>query len=137
MVKYTCMYQEVFVMDIDKKTQYGTINITLDAVAAVAGNAATECYGVVGMSSRHSIKDEINELLKKENYSKGVYVKKNSKGLIEVDIYIVVGYGLRITEIISSVQKTVKYALERAFNVNLSAVNVYVQGIKRLEGLDK
>ena len=124
-------------MDIDKKTQYGTINITLDAVAAVAGNAATECYGVVGMSSRHSIKDEINELLKKENYSKGVYVKKNSKGLIEVDIYIVVGYGLRITEIISSVQKTVKYALERAFNVNLSAVNVYVQGIKRLEGLDK
>jgi len=87
-------------MDIDKKTEYGTINITLDAVAAVAGNAATECYGVVGMSSRRSLKDEINELLKKENYSKGVYVKKNPKGQIEVDIYIIVSYGLRITEII-------------------------------------
>ena len=125
------------VMDIDKKTQYGTINITLDAVAAVAGNAATECYGVVGMSSRRSIKDGINELLKKENYSKGVYVKKNAKGQIEVDIYIIVSYGLRITETISGVQKTVKYALEKAFNLKLSAVNVYVQGIKRLEGLDK
>ena len=124
-------------MDIDKKTEYGTINITLDAVAAVAGNAATECYGVVGMSSRHSLKDEINELLKKENYSKGVYVRKNPKGQIEVDIYIIVSYGLRITEIISGVQKTVKYAIEKAFNVKLAAVNVYVQGIKRLEGLDK
>ena len=50
-------------MDIDKKNQYGSINITLDAVAAVAGNAATECYGVVGMSSKRSIKEEINELL--------------------------------------------------------------------------
>lgn len=116
-------------MDIDKKTQYGTINITLDAVAAVAGNAATECYGVVGMSSRRSL----NELLKKENFSKGVYVRKNAKGLIEVDIYIIVLYGLRITEIISGVQKTVKYSLEKAFNVKLAAVNVYVQGIKRLE----
>ena len=124
-------------MNIDKKTEYGTINITLDAVAAVAGNAATECYGVVGMSSRRSITDEIYELLKKENYSKGVYVRKNAKGLIEVDIYIILSYGLRITEIISGVQKTVKYALEKAFNVKLAAVNVYVQGIKRQEGLDK
>ena len=124
-------------MNIDKKTEYGTINITLDAVAAVAGKAATECYGVVGMSSRRSLKDEIYELLKKENYSKGVYVRKNAKGLIEVDIYIILSYGLRITEIISGVQKTVKYALEKAFNVKLAAVNVYVQGIKRQEGLDK
>ena len=124
-------------MDIDKKTEYGTINITLDAVAHVAGNAATECYGVVGMSSRRSLKDGINDLLKKENFSKGVYVKKNAKGLIEVDIYIIVSYGLRITEILSGVQKTVKYALEKAFNLKLAAVNVYVQGIKRMEGIDK
>ena len=119
-------------MDIDKKTQYGTINNTLDAIAAVAGKAATECYGVVGMSSRHSIKDEINDLLKSENYSKGVYVHKNSKGLIEVDIYIVVSYGLRITEIVSAVQKKVRYELEKTFNIKFAAINVYVQGIKNI-----
>lgn len=77
------------------------------------------------------------ELLKKENYSKGVYVRKNSKGQIEVDIYIILSYGLRITEIISGVQKTVKYAIEKAFNLKLAAVNVYVQDIRRHEGLDK
>ena len=115
-------------MDIDKKNQYGSINITLDAVAAVAGNAATECYGVVGMSSKRSIKEEINELLKKENYSKGIIVKKNK----EVDVYIVVGYGLRITEIVSAVQKKVKYELERTFDIKFSAINVYVQGVKNI-----
>ena len=118
-------------MDIDKKNQYASINITLDAVAAVAGNAATECYGVVGMSSKRSIKEEINELLKKENYSKGIIVKKNKEGL-EVDVYIVVGYGLRITEIVSAVQKKVKYELERTFDIKFSAINVYVQGVKNI-----
>ena len=56
---YTLLIWGGMHMDIDKKNQYGSINITLDAVAAVAGNAATECYGVVGMSSKRSIKEEI------------------------------------------------------------------------------
>lgn len=118
-------------MDIDKKTKYGVINITSDAVAQVAGNAASQCYGVVGMAEKKSIRSEINELLKIENYNKGIFVKK-VKDSFEVDIYIVVGYGLRITEIVSAVQKKVKFDLERAFNMNFAAINVYVQGVKNL-----
>ncbi len=117
-------------MDIDKKTQYGTVNISLDAISQVACEAATECYGVVGISSKHSLKEEINEILKKENYSKGVYVRKNSKGQIEVDIYIVVCFGIRITETITTVQKKVKYDLTKTFNLKSVVVNVYVQGVK-------
>ena len=120
-------------MDINKATKFGSINITLDAISAVAGKAATECYGVVGMSRRHSLKDEINELLKTENFSKGVYVHRNSKGLIEVDIYIVVGYDIRITEVVSAVQKKVRYELEKTFSIKFSAINVYVQGVKNIE----
>ena len=83
------------------------------------------------MSSKRSIKEEINELLKKENYSKGIFVRKAKDGL-EVDIYIVVGYGLRITEIVSLVQKKVKYELEKTFDLKFSAINVYVQGVKNI-----
>ncbi|MDD6302426.1 MAG: Asp23/Gls24 family envelope stress response protein [Bacillales bacterium] len=119
-------------MDIEKNTKYGSINISLDAIAQIAGKAATECYGVVGMSKKNSLKDGISELLNIENYSKGVYVKKNNKGLIEVDIYIVMGYGLRITEAIAQVQKRVKYELEKNLNIKFSAVNVYVQGVKNI-----
>jgi uncharacterized alkaline shock family protein YloU len=118
-----------FNMDIDKKTQFGVINITSDAIAQVAGNAASQCYGVVGMAEKRSIRNEINDLLKKENYNKGVFVTKR-KDSFEVDIYIVVGYGVKITEIASAVQKKVKYDLEKTFNMPFAAINIYVQGIK-------
>ena len=36
-------------MNIDKQTQYGGINISIEAIGTVAGNAATECYGVLGL----------------------------------------------------------------------------------------
>ncbi len=120
-------------MDIDKTTKFGSINITLDAIAAVAGNAAMQCYGVVGMASKRSIREEINELLKKENYRKGVLARKK-KDDYEVDIYIVIGYGLRITEIVSQVQKKVKFDLEKAFSIKFKAVNVYVQGVEKYTG---
>ena len=119
-------------MDIDKKTKFGVINITSDAIAQVAGNAASQCYGVVGMAQKKSLRSELNELLlKNENFNKGVFVTKR-KDSFEVDIYIVVGYGLRITEVASEVQKKVKFDLERAFNMKFAFINVYVQGIKNL-----
>lgn len=118
-------------MDIDKKNQYGSINISSDAIKQVASNAARQCYGVVGLSSKKSLADEINELLNVENYSKGVTVIKRGSS-IEVDLYIVVGYGLRVTEIVSQVQKKVKFDLEKTFSVKFDKVNVYVQGVKSI-----
>ena len=56
-----------------KKYKLGSVNISLDVVSTVAGGAATECYGVVGMASQKKLKDGFYELLKKEgNYSKGI-----------------------------------------------------------------
>ena len=57
-------------MSISKSTEYGNINISLDAVASLAGGVVTECYGVVGMASQKFVKDGIAELLKKENLRK-------------------------------------------------------------------
>ena len=38
-------------MSISKSTQYGNIEISIDAIASLAGGVVTECYGVVGMAS--------------------------------------------------------------------------------------
>ena len=66
-------------MSISKSTEFGNINISLDAIASLAGGVVTECYGVVGMASQKFVKDGIAELLKKENYSKGVVVRQDGK----------------------------------------------------------
>lgn len=119
-------------MTFAHKSPIGDINISLNAIAIIAGNAATECYGVLGMASKNAIRDEIAELLKKENFSKGVVVRKTRQG-IEVDMFVIVGYGVRITEIVSEIQKKVKYVLEKSLNMQFKAINVYVQGIKSAE----
>lgn len=119
-------------MTFAHKSSIGDINISLNAIAIIAGNAATECYGVLGMASKNAIRDEIAELLKKENYSKGVVVRKTRQG-IEVDMFVIVSYGVRITEIVSEIQKKVKYVLEKSLNMHFKAINVYVQGIKGAE----
>lgn len=116
-------------MSIKKNTTLGNIKISDEAVATLTGGAVIECYGVVGMTSQKIFKDGISELLKKENYSKGVIVKNGSEG-IEVDLYVVIGYGVKVTEVVSEIQKRVKYTLEKALDLDVTAVNVYVQGIK-------
>ena len=39
---------------IEKNTNLGSVNISLDVVSTVAGGAATECYGVVGMLAKRN-----------------------------------------------------------------------------------
>ena len=53
---------------IEKNNNMGTVNISLDVVATIAGGAAIECYGVVGMASQKKLKDGYYDLLRKENY---------------------------------------------------------------------
>jgi len=116
-------------MGIDKKTVYGGINISLEAIASVAGTAATECYGVVGLASKNSLRENIADLLKEDSFYKGVFAKKD-KDDYSVDLYIIVAYGVKITEVVSEVQKKVKYVLEKTFDIKFKGVNVFVQGLK-------
>ncbi len=116
-------------MSIAKNTQYGNINISEEAVATLAGGVVTECYGVVGMASKKAFKDGLAELLKKENFSKGVVVRKNEESY-ELDIYIVVSFGVKISEVVLEVQKKVKYMVETTLDQKFDRINVFVQDVK-------
>lgn len=119
-------------MSISKNTQYGTINITIDAIASLAGGVVSECYGVVGMASQKFVKDGIAELLKKENYSKGVVVKQKDNEL-QLDLYIIVSHGVKISEVVKEVQTRVKYVLEKTLELEFKKVNIFVQDVKTMK----
>ena len=116
-------------MSLERVTSYGNINISQEAIATLAGGIVSECYGVVGMASQKLVKDGWAELLKKENYSRGVVVKKTENGM-ELDLYIIIGFGVKVSEVVSEVQKKVKYVLEKTLEQDLASVNVYVQGVR-------
>ena len=116
-------------MNIDKKTPYGGIDISMEAIASIAGSAAIECYGVIGLVPRGSLADTAREILRLEEYVKGVYARKGKKGY-EVVVYLCCAYGVKLSEILAEVQKKVKYELEKNFSVHFASVNVFVVDIK-------
>ena len=113
---------------IKKTTDLGNIDISTDVIATICGGAATECYGVVGMASQKMM-DGFYDLLGKDNYSKGIVVEEGQTGSI-INLYIIVGYGVKISEIVYEVQKKVKYVLVKTLDIDVEAVNVYVQSIR-------
>ena len=108
--------------------QWGRIEVFPSAVAAIAGHAATRCYGVSGMAGR-GLRDGFAELLRRENVDKGVDVLQVEEGLL-IDLYVIIQYGIRISEVAHNLQETVKFEVERSVNVPVLKVNVNVQGVR-------
>lgn len=116
-------------MQKEIQTPLGKISISEHVIATIAGTAAMDCYGLVGMASRKQVKDSITELLGKENPERGVEVKIFDNQLM-VDLYIIVSYGTRISEVARNVMDKVKYTLETMLGLKVFQVNIIVQGVR-------
>jgi uncharacterized alkaline shock family protein YloU len=52
------------------------------------------------------------------------------EGGLAIDVYVVIQYGIRITEVAHNLQEAVKFAVERTVDVPVMEVNVNVQGVR-------
>lgn len=116
-------------MTIEISNQLGRVYVSNEVIANVAGIAAMEVFGLVGMSSRKQIKDGIAELLRRENLSKGIEVRTEDEEIV-IDMYIIVSYGTKISEVAHNAQQKVIYTLDNTIGINVSRVNVMVQGVR-------
>jgi uncharacterized alkaline shock family protein YloU len=110
-------------------TNLGRIYLSEDVIATMAGVACTECYGIVGMASSRLLQDGLADLLGRESLSKGVQVLLEGDS-VEILLYIVVGYGTKISEIAKNVSDKVRYVVETQTGLNVRAVHIRVQGVK-------
>ncbi|MDG5470248.1 Asp23/Gls24 family envelope stress response protein [Jeotgalibacillus sp. ET6] len=116
-------------MSIELTTKFGQIDISNEVIAMVAGGAAIECFGIVGMASKHQIRDGLTDILRRENFTRGVIVRQENDKVF-IDMYIVVSYGTKISEVAHNVQSTVKYTLDKTVGLSVESVNIYVQGVR-------
>lgn len=119
-------------MSLQVKTDKGTVTISIQAIQTLSGTIANESYGVVGMASQHMVRDGLAEILRQENYKKGVTVKKND-GDVEIDLYVVIAYGVKVVEVVQSIQHKVEYEVEKMFGLKVRSVNVFVQEIRVID----
>lgn len=109
------------------EAERGIVKISDEVVSVIAGLAASEVEGIVGMSA--GIVGGFTEILSgKKNFSKGVKVN-----LVEenptIDLFVVVEYGVKIHEVAERAQENVKKSIESMTGLQVNAVNIYVQNV--------
>ena len=112
------------------ETNLGVISIDEEVIARVAGCAALDCYGIVGMAAKN-MKDGFFQLLKVESLTKGIKVYVDEEEYtISLDFHIIVEYGTNISAIADNIINTVKFQLEDCFEVKTDKINVFVEGVR-------
>ncbi len=115
-------------MSLTTQNKYGKISISDDAVAAVASQAASECYGVVEMVSRR-FSDNLAHIWSKNVLGKGVKVA-TVDNLMYVEVFVILKVGVNIEAVKKSLADTVRFALETFTGMRVKRVQVNVVGIR-------
>lgn len=113
-------------------TPIGSIQVSPQAIATIAFQAAMRSYGVVGMASKNVVDGLTNVLVKDPTHGIDVHYDGQQ---IDIDIYIIIEYGTRIKSVANSVANTVRYHVEKALGLPINEINVHVQGL-RISSLD-
>jgi uncharacterized alkaline shock family protein YloU len=111
-----------------EENRLGRIEVSPTAIASLASQAVLECYGVVGMASK-DLASGIVQILQPASHRRGVDVQIGENRIV-VDLYVVVEYGTRIGVVARNIQSGVKYALEKALGVPITAINIHVQDLR-------
>lgn len=111
-------------------TDLGRIDVSPIAVANLASDAVVKSYGVVGMASP-DLRGGLAELLNRD-LQRGVRVE-HINGQFTIDLYVIIQYGTRISEVAQNIMRTVKYRVERSLGIPVARVNVHVQGLRMTE----
>ncbi|MFD2116904.1 Asp23/Gls24 family envelope stress response protein [Paenibacillus yanchengensis] len=115
-------------MTVRLDSELGAIYVSDQIITAIAGSAAMSCYGLVGMASRKQFKDGLAELLGRDNWSRGVVIRRENDEL-HIDLHIVVSYGTKISEVAHNIQTKVKYELLAVAGLKVDQIDIYIQNV--------
>lgn len=114
-------------MGLTSDDSLGRIEVSPQVIAAIAEEAVLQCYGIVGLASRRRRGVWTRPLRKIRDHG-GISVRVDRDRVI-LDLYVIIEYGTRISEVARNVMASVKFAVEQALGIPVAQVNVNVQGI--------
>ena len=107
----------------------GNINYSEEVLAKIVGLSTMECYGVVGMVSRNA-SEGLWELMGIENLSKGVKLQLTNENKLQIELFVMVEYGTKISVISNNIIQKVRYSVENYTGLKVSAITVNVQAVR-------
>lgn len=107
----------------------GKIEVLPNAIHSIAVQAISECYGVVGIAAPR-LHFGRPVILGPQQQNQGVQVRILNDQIV-LDVYVVLEYGLRISEIGHNIMSSVRFSVEKMLGVPVARVNVNVQGLSQ------
>ncbi|HFI0577857.1 TPA: Asp23/Gls24 family envelope stress response protein [Streptococcus suis] len=106
-------------------TEYqGEIVIAPRVLEVITGIAAAKVEGV------HSLQNKrVADTWSKTSLNKGVYLQMDEEGKVTADIYVYLEYGVNVPAVSMDIQRAVKTAIFNYAEVEVTAVNIHVNGI--------
>ncbi|MGZ8688803.1 MAG: Asp23/Gls24 family envelope stress response protein [Gaiellaceae bacterium] len=109
-----------------RESRLGRISVSSEAVAQIVGHVVTESYGVVGMAGRR-----FPRLPGRDKLTDGIEVRRRDGRGLEIDLHVVVEYGLNLAEVASTVRTRVAYEVQRQTGLDVSSVEVRIEDVRR------
>ncbi|MDH4178676.1 MAG: Asp23/Gls24 family envelope stress response protein [Thermoleophilia bacterium] len=109
-----------------RATELGRITVSSEAISQIVGQVASECYGVVGLAGRRGLP----RLRPRDRLTAGIEVDGRGDGL-EIELSVVIEYGLNLAEVASTVRSRVAYEVERQTGLPVTAVEVRIDDVRR------
>ena len=108
------------------ESELGRVVMTTDAIAAIAGRAVDESFGVVDQAGRRG------PLRMLRRGRQAIRVRETDGGL-SLELHVVVDYGVNLGEVSAMVRSRVAYEVERHTGLKVTAVDVHVDSARRAE----
>ncbi len=113
-------------LHLARESALGRISVSSESVAQIVGTVAAESYGIVGMAGRR-----FPRLPGRDRLTDGVAVKQHDGGGLEIDLHVVVEYGLNLAEVAAAVRNRVAYEVTRQTGLDVTAVEVRIEDARR------
>ena len=113
------------------KNELGTITIGDDLIASIAGYAAMENYGIVGMSKK-TAGDAILQLVGGDNHKRGVKLSftGDEHDELDIDLFVTLIYVVSLPAVAQNAIQNVRYRVMEYTGIKVRSVNIHVESVR-------
>nr|WP_215673580.1 Asp23/Gls24 family envelope stress response protein [Collinsella aerofaciens] len=112
------------------ETINGSLSVSNDVIADIAGYAAMTCYGVVGMAEQLQGAESVR-LLAGQRLRKGVLVSADENGLT-VDLHVVLESGVNMKSVCHNLSSSVAFTLQEIAQIDPASlkIGIHIDALK-------
>ena len=111
---------------ISRQEELGSVNISEEVLAVIAGAAAMEVDGVSALGT--TLSNDVAALVSRKSVAKGVHLEVEGEAVM-ADVTILVKYGYVVPEVAKNVQDAIQNAVMNTSGLDVAGVNVTVSGV--------